>query len=112
MSRRRVSIKKSFYRSRRLVQQQLRGMQDIWMMRKAVEIQGFADRKAMEELLRHHQGFLRTSIKVAAPLFSANGRMLLTEKMQILTRWAEYFQSILNQPSTLSDPVIDCLPEV
>nr|VZI29753.1 unnamed protein product [Spirometra erinaceieuropaei] len=34
----------AFYRSRRLVQQQLREMQDTWTDRKAEEIQGYADR--------------------------------------------------------------------
>uniref|UniRef100_A0A183S716 Endo/exonuclease/phosphatase domain-containing protein n=1 Tax=Schistocephalus solidus TaxID=70667 RepID=A0A183S716_SCHSO len=67
-----------FYRSRPLVQQRLRQMQDAWMTRKAEEIQG----------------------------------RLLTEKTQILTRWAVHFQSVLYQPFTMSDVTIDRLPEV
>ncbi|VDM06047.1 unnamed protein product [Schistocephalus solidus] len=43
---------------------------------------------------------------------SADGRTLLTEKTQILKRWAEHFQSVLNQPSIISDAAIDRLSEV
>ncbi|VDL89672.1 unnamed protein product [Schistocephalus solidus] len=35
--------KAAFFRCRRLVQQRLREMQDAWMIRKAEDIQGYAD---------------------------------------------------------------------
>ncbi|VDM03283.1 unnamed protein product [Schistocephalus solidus] len=90
--------KTAFYRSRRLVQQRLRQMQDAWMTRKAEEIQEYA--------------VYGPPVKSIAPLLSADGRTLLIGKTQILTRWAEHFQSVLNQPSTISDAAIDRLPEV
>ncbi|VDL96401.1 unnamed protein product [Schistocephalus solidus] len=68
--------------------------------------------KRMEELLHRHQGCLRTSLQRRHHILSADGRTLLTEKTQILTRWAEHFQSVLNQPSTISDAAIDRQPEV
>ncbi|VDM04606.1 unnamed protein product [Schistocephalus solidus] len=48
----------------------------------------------------------------AGCLDDANGRTLLPAKTQILKRWAEHFQSVLNQPSAISDAAIDRLPEV
>ncbi|BHF64978.1 hypothetical protein SprV_0200798700 [Sparganum proliferum] len=72
----------AFYRYRRLLQQRLREMQDAWTARKTEEIQG------------------------------ANASTLLTEKIQILQRWAEHFRGVLNPPSTISDAAIARLPQV
>ncbi|VDM02400.1 unnamed protein product [Schistocephalus solidus] len=68
-------------------------MQDARMTRKVEEIQG-------------------PPTKGAALLLSADATTLLTEKSQILKRWAEHFQSIRNQPSTISNANINRLPEV
>ncbi|VDM01084.1 unnamed protein product [Schistocephalus solidus] len=43
--------KTAYYRSRRLVQQRLREIQDAWMARKAQEIQGHADHNEMKNFL-------------------------------------------------------------
>ncbi|VDL89441.1 unnamed protein product [Schistocephalus solidus] len=49
-------------------------------------------------------------IKGVAPLLSADGTTLLTEKTQLLKRWAEYIQSVLNRPPQyLTPPSTDCL---
>ncbi|VDL94464.1 unnamed protein product [Schistocephalus solidus] len=76
------TTKAAFLRYRRLVQQRLREMQDAWMIRKAEEIQG------------------------------SDGTTLLTEKSQILKRWAEPFRSVFNCSSAISGAAIDRLPQV
>ncbi|VDM02755.1 unnamed protein product [Schistocephalus solidus] len=101
-----------FFRSRRLVQQRLREMQDAWMSRKAEEIQGYADRNELKNIFAATKAICGPPVKSAAPFLSADGSMLLTEKTQILTRWLEHFRSVLNQPSTISDGAIDRLSEV
>nr|VZI38386.1 unnamed protein product [Spirometra erinaceieuropaei] len=42
----------------------------------------------------------------------ADGNTLLTEKTQILQRWAEHFRGVLNRPSVISDAAIDRLLQV
>nr|VZI45405.1 unnamed protein product [Spirometra erinaceieuropaei] len=42
----------------------------------------------------------------------ADGNTLLTEKTQILQRWAEHFRGVLNRPSVISDAAIERLPQV
>nr|VZI31565.1 unnamed protein product [Spirometra erinaceieuropaei] len=54
-----------------------------------------------DELLLSEQGFLR-----------ADSSALLTEKTQILQRWAEHFQGVLNSPSTIYDAATVRLPQV
>ncbi|VDL96262.1 unnamed protein product [Schistocephalus solidus] len=51
-------------------------------------------------------------IKGTAPLLSSDGTTLLTERSQILKRWAEHFRSVLNCSSAISDAAIDRLPQV
>ncbi|VDL88688.1 unnamed protein product [Schistocephalus solidus] len=43
------AAKAAFFRCLRLIQQRLREMQDAWMIRKAEEIQGYADRNEMQD---------------------------------------------------------------
>ncbi|BHF69473.1 hypothetical protein SprV_0301251800 [Sparganum proliferum] len=48
--------------------------------------------------------------KGTAPILSVDRTILLTEKTQILQRWAEHFRGILNRLSTISDaPPTNCL---
>nr|VZI06209.1 unnamed protein product [Spirometra erinaceieuropaei] len=52
------------------------------------------------------------SAKGTATLLIADGRSLLTEKTQILKRWAEHFRVVLSRPSTISKAAINRLPQV
>ncbi|BHF76577.1 hypothetical protein SprV_0501967500 [Sparganum proliferum] len=104
--------KAAFYRSRRHLQQRLREMLDTWTARKAEEIQGYADRNEWKNFLAAIKGVYGPPTMSTAPLLSADGNTLLTEKTQILERWAEHFRGVLNRPSVISDAAIDRLPQV
>ncbi|BHF57806.1 hypothetical protein SprV_0100075200 [Sparganum proliferum] len=104
--------KAAFYRSRRQLQQRLREMQDAWTARKAEEIQGYADRNEWKNFFSAIKAVYGPPTKGTAPLLSADGSTLLTEKTQILQRWAEHFRGVLNRPSAISDAAIERLPQV
>nr|VZI24073.1 unnamed protein product [Spirometra erinaceieuropaei] len=104
--------KAAFYRSSRQLQQRLREMQDAWTARKAEEIQGYADRNEWKNFFSAIKAVYGLPTKGTAPLLSADGSTLLTEKTQILQRWAEHFQGVLNRPSVISDATIARLPQV
>nr|VZH91275.1 unnamed protein product [Spirometra erinaceieuropaei] len=104
--------KAAFYRSRRQLQQRLREMQDAWTARKAAEIQGYADRNEWKNFFSAIKAVYGPPTKGTAPLLSADGNTLLTEKTQILQRWAEHFRGVLNRPSVISDAAIERLPQV
>nr|VZI49685.1 unnamed protein product [Spirometra erinaceieuropaei] len=104
--------KAAFYRSRRQLQQRLREMQDAWTTRKAEEIQGYADRNEWKNSFSAIKAVYGPPTKGTAPLLSADGSTLLTEKTQILQRWAEHFRGVLNRPSVISDAAIARLPQV
>nr|VZI33364.1 unnamed protein product [Spirometra erinaceieuropaei] len=102
----------AFYRSRRHLQQHMREMQDAWTARKAEEIQGYADRNEWKNFFSAIKAVYGPPTKGTAPLLSAYGSTLRTEKTQILQRWAEHFRGVLNRPSVISDAAIARLPQV
>nr|VZI07637.1 unnamed protein product [Spirometra erinaceieuropaei] len=104
--------KAAFYRSRRQLQQRLREMQDAWTARKTEEIQGYADRNDWKNFFSAIKAVYGPPTKGTAPLLSADGSTLLTEKTQIMQRWAEHFRGVLNRPSDISDAAIERLPQV
>ncbi|BHF75159.1 hypothetical protein SprV_0501825400 [Sparganum proliferum] len=104
--------KAAFYHSRRHLQQRLREMHDAWTARKAEEIQGYANRNEWKNFFAAIKAVYGPPTKGSAPLLSADGSTLLTEKTQILQRWAEHFRGVLNRPSAISDAAIDRLPQV
>nr|VZI09819.1 unnamed protein product [Spirometra erinaceieuropaei] len=86
--------------------------QDAWTARKAEEIQGYADRNEWKNFFSAIKAVYGPPTKGTAPLLSADGGTLLTEKTQILQRWAEHFRGVLNRPSVISDAAIARLPQV
>nr|VZH96073.1 unnamed protein product [Spirometra erinaceieuropaei] len=95
-----------------LPQQRLREMQDAWTARKAEEIQGYADRNEWKNFFSAIKAVYGPPTKDTAPPLSADSSTLLTEKTQILQRWAEHFRGVLNRPSAISDAAIARLPQV
>ncbi|VDL94054.1 unnamed protein product [Schistocephalus solidus] len=87
-------------------------MQDAWIIRKAEEIQGYADRNEMKNFLKAIKAIFSPCIKGTAPLLSSECTTLLTEKSQILKRWDEDFRSVLNYSSAIYYSAIDRLPHV
>nr|VZI48306.1 unnamed protein product [Spirometra erinaceieuropaei] len=86
-------------------------MPDAWTARNAEEIQGYADRNEWKYFFSAIKAVYGPPTKGTAPLLSADDNTLLTEKTQILQRWAEHFRGILNRPSAISDAAIERLPQ-
>nr|VZI03759.1 unnamed protein product [Spirometra erinaceieuropaei] len=76
------------------------------------EIQGYADRNEWKNFFSAIKAVYGPPTKGTAPLLSADGSTLLTEKTQILQRWAEHLRGVLNRPSVISDAAIARLPQV
>nr|VZI37343.1 unnamed protein product [Spirometra erinaceieuropaei] len=87
-------------------------MQDAWTARKAEEIQGYADHNEWKNFFSAIKAVYCPATKGTAPLLSADGSTLLTEKTQILQRWAEHFRGVLNRPFLTPDAAIERLPQV
>nr|VZI50399.1 unnamed protein product [Spirometra erinaceieuropaei] len=95
-----------------LEEQRLREMQDAWTARKAEEIQGYADHNEWKNFFSAIKAVYGPPTKDTAPPLSADSSTLLTDKTQILQRWAGHFRGVLNRPSAISDAAIARLPQV
>ncbi|VDL99683.1 unnamed protein product [Schistocephalus solidus] len=101
------ATKAAFSRCHHLVQQRLWEMKDAWVVRKAEKIQGYAECNVMKIFFKAIKVICDHCTKVNAPLLSTDGTTLLTEKSQILKRWAEHFRSVFDCSSAISDSAID-----
>jgi len=106
------SKKKQDYQWARHLQQKLRKMKNNWWERKAVELQAAADNHDMKSL---HDGLrivYGPKVSGSTPVRTSDQSTLLTEKTDILARWAEHFKSVLNRDSTISEEAIASLPQL
>nr|VZI37508.1 unnamed protein product [Spirometra erinaceieuropaei] len=87
-------------------------MQDALTARKAEKIQGYANRNERKDPFAVIKAVCGPTAKGTAPLLTADGTILLTEKTKTLKRWAEHFRNVPNRSSTISDTAIALLPQV
>ena len=104
--------KKAFSNARRNAQRELRHMQDEWLSKKADDIQGYADRNDTKNFYSALKAVYGPTPSGSSPLLSADGNTLITDKKEILERWAEHFHDVLNRPSSINEEAIARLPQV
>ena len=89
------------------VQAATRDMKTNWWLRKAEEQQSFADTnntKVFYDCLKEIYGPTQCGTN---PVLSADSEQLYTSPEDILRRWKDHFQTLLNQPSCPDDEAID-----
>jgi len=105
--------KKSLYlKAKQIAQSRLRAMKDAWWAGKALELQTAADQHNMKQFYDGLRTLYGSRDSGSTPVRSKDGSMLIIEREKILHRWAEHFQTVLNQPSTFDDTVLDEIPQV
>ena len=105
--------KKDAYDSkRREVQKKLRVMQDTWLSNKVDEIQGCADRHDMKSFYNSLKCECGPPTLGSSPMLNADGATLITDRKEIVERWAEHFSDVLNCPSSINDEAIQYLLQV
>ena len=107
-----VSSKTAYLNICKIVQTRLRDMQDSWLSKKADKIHSFADRKDIKKSSFMLSTKYGPQSSGTSSLLCADGTSLLTDKEAILRRWAEHFDGVLNQPSSINDEAINRLPQV
>jgi hypothetical protein len=87
-------------------------MQDSWLLSKALEIQEYADTKNMKAFYSAVNEVYGPQPSGSAPVYDKTGTVLLTDREEILHRWAEHFEAVLNRPSQINQDAINSLPQV
>lgn len=73
-----------------------RQLKDKWWRDKACRMQWLADTNQLGEFYSEVRKLINTSYRAKVPLRSLDGGYLITSKEDVLTRWAEHFNTLLN----------------
>lgn len=106
-----ATCKSQYFQAKHVVQTKLRQMKVSCWEKKAQELQEAAD--------THNSKLLHGGLRAVygpkscgcTPVRSTDGEKLLTDKAEILTRWAEHFNCLLNRPSSMSEEALDAIPQ-
>ena len=88
----------------------LRCMENQWWEDKAAELQQYADENNYKKFFAGLKTVYGPSSNAYAPVRSAHGT-LLTEKSEIIQRWSDHFNQLLNRPSQIDQLVIQDMPQ-
>lgn len=107
-----ILLKSQFSRIRAKVQRQLRNMENAWWNEKAQELQQFAD-------TNNTHGFYDAAKKIygprkhnSHPVRSEDGETLFKKNEEIVARWADHFNTLLNQVNPTTPQILDALPNL
>ena len=91
-------------------QKSLRTMQNTWWQARAAELQAAADHRDFKTFYQGLKAVYGPSYKATAAIKSKDG-VMLTEPAQVLDRWAEHFNGVLNQDSEFDMSILDEIPQ-
>jgi len=87
-------------------------MKEKWWRDKATELQEAADSHDMKRFYDGLKSVYGPKASGSVPVRSLDGTTLITDRRQILHRWAEHFQSVLNLLTAFYDSVLDEIPQL
>lgn len=94
------------------VQRELRMMQNEWWTRLAEEIQGCADTGNQQQFYAALKTAYGPRSRASCPVRSADRTTLITEKSEVLARWAEHYCELLNRHTPTDPQFADSIPEL
>ena len=103
--------KRSYLECKRHVQTSLRKMKESWWAAKAAELQESANKKDSKSFYEGLKKVFGPRQKGASPVLSSDGETLFTDKAEILSRWKEHFENVLNTESVIDDDVISSIEQ-
>lgn len=106
------TLKRVYLECKRATQKHLRHMKNKWWENKAAELQEAADKhntKAVYDSLKKTYGPRSNG---STPVLTADDSTLLLDKSEILSRWAEHFNTVLNKRSHVCDAALQDIPQL
>lgn len=89
-----------------------RETKDRWWLKKANYIQWLSETKQLGEFHAEVRKLVGTSSHIKVPLRSLDGQHLLTSRDDVLNRWAQHFETLLNVDRTADLRHISLLPQL
>ena len=87
-------------------------MKEAWWRNKAQEIQEAADTHNMKYFYEGLKAVYGPKSSGSSPLLSSDCSRLLTDREDILKRWAEHFNNVLNRDSVVDNDVISSIAQL
>ena len=106
------TLKAAFAEARSATQRALRSMEDTWWVQKAHEIQTFADCNNTQGFYDAIKALYGPRKRAIAPVRSDDGSVLFKERHEILCRWANHFETLLNHNNPADPHILDTLPDL
>ena len=104
-----VALRVQFQNLKREVQQKLRDIENKWWTDKAKEVQGLADINDQHGFYKSIKTIYGPTKRNIAPVRSAEG-VLLKDLPAINERWAQHFNTLLNQRNPIDPSILDNIP--
>ena len=99
------------YRTRKQeVQKSLRNMQNTWWKARAADMQDAADKRDYKTFYQSLKAIHGPKHK-ASPAIKSKDGVLLTDPAQVLDRWSEHFNGVLNLDSEFDMSLLDEIPQ-
>ncbi len=98
--------------AKQLVQSRLRQMKNAWWERRFEDLQAAADAHDMKTFHHGLRAVYGPKSTGTTPVRAADLTTLLADKADILTRWAEHLNRLLNRESSISDEAIAAFPQL
>ena len=100
----------AYHTCKQQAQKSLRNMQNTWWRDRASDLQVAADKHDYKTFYQGLKAVYGPTSKASSTMKSKDG-VMLTEPAQILDRWAEHFNSVLNQDSDFDMSVLQDIPQ-
>ena len=86
-------------------------MKEKWWACKSQQLQDAADQHDMKRFYDGLKTVYGPCDSGSPPVRSKDGTTMITDQDQILKRWAEHFETVLNQPAVFDDTVLNEIPQ-
>jgi len=87
-------------------------MVNTWWLSKATEIQNYADANMAHQFYEAIKAVYGPKSHSTHPVRTKDGITLIKDKKDILSRWAEHLQELLNQDNPVDQSIADQLPQL
>ena len=90
-----------------LLQRRCSELKNKWWTTKAAELQSLADSGDPKGFYQSMRAVWGPRVNHPDQLLALDNKTLLTEKSDLLARWKDHFSTLLNEPSTVDQHVVD-----
>ena len=104
-------LRNKYKEARANSQRTLRNMENEWWLKLAADIQGYADSGDLQNFYSALKQVYGPTDRSLAPVRSRDGDVLFTGKNDILSRWREHYNMLLNTENPSDPQILNRLPQ-